>query len=223
MKTIAIATQKGGAGKTTLAINLACAAAQDGLITLIIDADSQKTAQEWFNKRDNQDNPIVLSANNHDELQRILTMAGENGIERVFIDTQGAEANLVTLALRKADFVLIPCGAGGLDISAQRTTAQSVLTLDKSAAFIITKSTKSSNDARDTRLVLQGMGIPVCDQMTTWLKAYKDSAAFYNQSVLEYEPKGKAAAEMRALFNWLEGKLIKNKLLETMQGVSHAA
>ena len=63
MKIITIATQKGGAGKTTLATNLAVASAMANKITLLIDADAgQKTALEWFQKREDQNNPLVMEA-----------------------------------------------------------------------------------------------------------------------------------------------------------------
>lgn len=218
MKITTIATQKGGAGKTTLATNLAVTAAQAGLSVLIIDADNQKTALDWFNKRDNQDNPIVMSADSKNQLETLLEKAEQIGIERIFIDTQGSDTNLVNSAISRADFVLIPCGAGGFDITAQKTTAEAVLLLKKSAAFVITKVNKRSSGERDTRMVLNGMGIAVCEHTTTYLKIYQDSSALYNSTVLEQDPSSAAAAEIKKLYSWLESKLTSdNKLLNAMR------
>jgi chromosome partitioning protein len=216
MKIITIATQKGGAGKTTLATNLATASAKNGFLTLIIDADSQKTALDWFNKRDNQDNPLVIAADNQTALDNLLKLANQKGIERIFIDTQGAAAELVNFAMLKADFCLLPCSSGGFDISAQRTTAAAVLNLQKSAAFIITKANARGQELTETRAILSGLGLPISEHKTTFLKAYKDAAVF-NSSVIELEPNGKAAAEITKLFEWLETKLKKNPLLEELR------
>ena len=95
MKIITIATQKGGAGKTTLATNLAVASAMANKITLLIDADAgQKTALEWFQKREDQNNPLVMEASDQNMLFKLLKLAEEKGVDRVFIDTQGADTPL---------------------------------------------------------------------------------------------------------------------------------
>ena len=223
MKITTIATQKGGAGKTTLATNLAVASAKSGHVTMLIDADArQKTAIEWFNKRDAQDNPIVIGADDQKTLDGLLSLAEKKGVDRIFIDTQGAESNLVNFAINSADFCLLPCSSGGFDIGAQRTTAQTVQRLNKDAAFIITKSPSRGQEAIETKAILSGLGLQVATVQTTMLKIYKD-AALFNSSVIELDPKSKAAMEIQALFDWLEGKLKKNPLLEELQGVvSHA-
>ena len=97
MKIITIATQKGGAGKTTIATNLSVASAMCNKITLLIDADSrQQTSLEWFAKRENKENPIVIEVENQKALFKILDLARSKKIDRVFIDTQGADALCVS-------------------------------------------------------------------------------------------------------------------------------
>ncbi len=223
MKITTIATQKGGAGKTTLATNLAVTSGKAGYLTMLIDADSrQKTAIEWFNKRDQQDNPIAIEAENQKTLDNLIAMAKSKGIDRVFIDTQGAESNLVNFAIKIADFCLLPCSSGGFDIGAQRTTAQTVQRLNKEGAFVITKAPSRGQEAIETSTILSGLGLQVAPHQTTMLKIYKD-AALFNSSVVEFDPKSKAAMEIQALLKWLEGKLNKNPLLEELQGVSNHA
>ena len=212
MDIITIATQKGGAGKTTLATNLAVASARAGKITLVIDADSQKTAFEWFQKREDQSNPLVMESTDQKTLFRILELAKEKGVDRVFIDTQGADMPLVNDAISCADFCIMACGSGGFDISMQRTTAAVVKRLEKNAAFIITKATSRGQEAKETRAILSGLGFSSPEHQTTYLKVYRD-AAICGLSVLEYEPNGKAAKEVMALYKWLEKKLSVSPLL----------
>lgn len=224
MKVVTIATQKGGAGKTTLATNLAVASAKTGYITLLIDADArQKTALEWFQKREEQDNPLVMESQDQKTLFKLLELAAEKGIDRVFIDTQGADMPLVNDAISRADFCLMPCGSGGFDISAQRTTAAVIKRLEKEAAFIVTKAPSRGQEAKETKSILSGLGFNSPEQQTSNLKAYKD-AAICNLSVLEYEPKSKAAKEIQELYSWLEKRLVVNPLLNDLKSgvVEHA-
>jgi len=221
MKIITIATQKGGAGKTTLATNLAVASAETDKVTLLIDSDArQKTALEWFQKREHQDNPLVMDALDRKALFKILDLAKKKGVDRVFIDTQGADTPLVNDAISRSDFCIMPCGSGGFDISAQRITASVVKKLEKDAAFVITKAPPRGQESKETRIILSGLGFTSAEQHTTNLKAYKD-AAICGLSVLEYEPQGKAAIEVRSLLEWLENKLTINPLLADLKkGVS---
>lgn len=214
MKIVAIATQKGGAGKTTLATNLAVAQARDGLLTLLIDADGrQKTALEWFRKRSNQENPIVIEAPDRESLMRLFDLASEKDIDRVIVDTPGVDSLLVNNAIAHANFVLMPCGPSGFDVSAQRITAAIVERLGKEAAFVITKALPRGKESQETRNVLSGLGFDSSDCQTTNLKDFRD-AAVCGQSVLEYAPKGKAAREIRCLYEWLESKLEGRRLLD---------
>lgn len=217
MKIITIATQKGGAGKTTLATNLAVASAKENNITLLIDADAgQKTALEWFQKREDQNNPLVMEASDQKMLFKLLELAEEKGIDRVFIDTQGADTPLVNDAISRSDFCLMPCGSGGFDVPAQRTTASVIRRLGKNGAFIITKAHPRGQEAKETRAILSGLGFSSPEQQTTNLKVYKD-AAICSLSVLEYEPNSKAAREIRDLFLWLEKRITTNQLLTDLE------
>ncbi|MFK8040604.1 MAG: ParA family protein [Rickettsiaceae bacterium] len=133
---------------------------------------------------------------------KILDLAKQKGVERVFIDTQGADTPLVNDAISRSDYCIMPCGSGGFDISAQRITASVVRKLKKKASFVITKAPSRGQEAKETRNILSGLGFSCAEQYTTNLKAYKD-AEICGLSVLEYEPQGKAAREVRSLFEWL--------------------
>ena len=85
MKTIALIAQKGGTGKTTLALSLAIAAEQAGVSSLIIDLDPQATACNWSDRR-GQETPLIIDAQPA-RLPNALEKAKEGGINLALIDT----------------------------------------------------------------------------------------------------------------------------------------
>lgn len=157
-----------------------------------------------------------MEAPDQKTLFKILELAEGKGIDRVYIDTQGADMPLVNDAISRSDYCLMPCGSGGFDIAAQRATASVVMRLSKQASFIVTKAPHRGQEAKETKAVLAGLGFNSPEFQTTNLKAYKD-AAICSLSVIEYEQDGKAANEIRNIYAWLEKKLAPNYLLENLQ------
>jgi chromosome partitioning protein len=202
MKIISITTQKGGAGKTTLATNLAVAAAQNGDITLLLDADSrQLTALEWYKRRENKENPIVIEIQDQAALDKMITAAKGKGVDTIIIDTQGAQTNLTNHVMSISDFCLVPCKSGGFDIGAQRSTAMTLQKLKKDAAFVITQAPSRGQEVVETKTILNGLGLAIYKEQISLLKAYKD-AALFSSSVIEDGKDNKAIAEIKTLYGW---------------------
>jgi CobQ/CobB/MinD/ParA nucleotide binding domain len=107
MKTIAIISQKGGAGKTTVAIHLAVAAEQRGMKTALFDLDPQASASSWSDKR-NQPSPVVVSAKAA-RLPSLLEQAMAQFADLVIIDSAPNADSASLAAARAADLILIPC------------------------------------------------------------------------------------------------------------------
>src|SRR3954465_1228930 len=104
MRTIALISQKGGSGKTTLAVNLAVQAHLAGLRTTIVDIDAQQTATKWPARRSGPP-PSVISA----QAERLpVTMGSLSGLDLVVIDTAGKADREALIAAKAADFILIP-------------------------------------------------------------------------------------------------------------------
>ena len=85
MDVIAIVAQKGGTGKTTLAVSLAVAGERDGCTGAIVDLDPQASASNWGDRRE-ADSPVVVSAQPA-RLGYVLGAAKEQGAELLLIDT----------------------------------------------------------------------------------------------------------------------------------------
>src|SRR4051812_2172555 len=106
MFTVAAVGQKGGVGKSTVALGLAVAAVQAGHIAAVIDLDPQASASKWKDRR-TEDNPAVISAQ-ASRLTPALQAARGAGVEFAFIDSAGRSDDSALAAARAADLVLIP-------------------------------------------------------------------------------------------------------------------
>jgi chromosome partitioning protein len=214
---ITFATIKGGAGKTTLATNLAVEFSKNKKTSLIIDCDyKQGSSYQWFEKRDNDENLMAMEAFSIETLEKIILTAKENSIDHVVIDTAGSDDNLVNKAIELSDYCIIPCGAGGFDIPSQKKTVDIVKKLKKKSSIILTKCVSTSNDEKNARLVLSGLGVNISKCKTTLLQAYKD-AALFSQSVTELNQSSKASQEISEIYQWIIKKLKPNSLLDKME------
>ena len=86
MKTLAIISQKGGSGKTTIAVHMAVCAIRQGFHTAIIDIDPQGSAIDWYMSREAQNELNAVQAN-AEKVQALLKQAKAGGADFVIIDT----------------------------------------------------------------------------------------------------------------------------------------
>jgi chromosome partitioning protein len=107
VRTIAIISQKGGAGKTTVGIHLAVAAVHRGLQTALFYLDPQASASSWSDKR-NDPSPSVISAQAA-RLPGLLAQAKAQSADLVIIDSAPNADAASLAAARAADLILIPC------------------------------------------------------------------------------------------------------------------
>ena len=135
MRTIAIISQKGGAGKTTLAIHLATAAAAES-VALIVDTDPQATASRWGEWRNGVD-PEIIDCGAPTLLAGKLSKAAELGAELAVIDTPPHADAIARQAARLADLILIPCRPKAFDLAAIEATAELVKASHKPAFVVL--------------------------------------------------------------------------------------
>ncbi|MFT4256242.1 MAG: ParA family protein [Pseudoxanthomonas sp.] len=116
MKTILVASSKGGAGKTTVSTNLAAHFALDGKRTVLVDADPQGSAMRWAQRRAELESAVLpIDASGRRAWRAWLP----DDAERVVIDAPaGAMADDLDSFLEHADVVVVPVQPSGLDIEA---------------------------------------------------------------------------------------------------------
>jgi len=134
MHTIEIVSQKGGAGKTTLAVNLAAIAATE-LVTLVLDTDPEATASRWSQWRGGGD-PEVVDCGAPSLLASKLEKSAELGAELALIDTPPHADAMARQAARLAELILIPCRPRAFDLAAMVATSDLVKPSRK-PAFVV--------------------------------------------------------------------------------------
>lgn len=198
MKTISIIGQKGGAGKSTVAINLAGMAEHLGFPSVIIDLDPQISAKSWHDHRQ-KESPVVISS-----VAKLLDQARKTaedaGAAFCFVDTAPHSANDALIAAKSADLIIIPCRAAFLDLQAVETTVDLIGLARKPAIFLLNAIRPGDKSLPEQATeFLQGKGIPVCPVRLSQRAAF-GHAMTAGQTVVEYDPHGAATEEIRELF-----------------------
>ena len=142
MKTIVIAAQKGGAGKTTLARNLAVAASQDGRTVLCLDLDPQGSLRAWWEGRE-ADAPAMLDRDPAPHALRATLNAAQAQFDLCIIDTPPAAPEWLAEALGSADLVLIPVRPSPDDLRAVGATLAAVNAARVPFAFALSQTPRA--------------------------------------------------------------------------------
>lgn len=201
MRTIAVISQKGGAGKTTLALHIAVAAELAGYSTVVLDMDSQGTAEAWSEWR-KEAPPVVVPAKTT-TLSRTLEKVLAHGADLVIMDTPPVAEAEARTAARTADLVLIPCRPNAFDIHSIKTTADLTRFAGKPAFAVFNAGpvTAARLYAETTELVTE-IGLQVAPPRLSDRAAFRHATGS-GQAAQEIEPSGKAAAEVAELWNWI--------------------
>lgn len=199
MKTLAMIAQKGGTGKTTLALSLAVAAATKGQNVLVIDLDPQASACRWGDRRA-LGAPAVMDAQPA-RLAAALAKAAQAGIDLAIVDTPARVEQAAAEAAKVADLVLIPCKPSILDLETLRTTAELVQGRAKRSPLVILNAVPAQGTRHEQAAeAITGMGLAVCPAQVGQRVAF-EYATQVGLTVTEYEPEGRAASEIRQLYD----------------------
>lgn len=205
MKTIAIAMQKGGVGKSTLTRSIAVAASKAGMNVLTLDMDAQQSTTQWADRRGDQ-LPLVRFVTEI-ELPKALKQAAEAGCDLVVIDTPPARSTEAPAAVEYADLVLVPCTP---DIEAYEQlprTERLARTTGKPAAAVLTMAQPNSRSEEEiARAIFAELKLPMVPAILHRFKVHRD-ASRDGQTAQELEPDSKAAQEIQALWDWVRAEL----------------
>jgi len=221
MKTLAIISQKGGSGKTTLAVHLAVCAYLRGLRVALIDIDPQGSAYDWNESRPDDDKlagvkstVAALSANLH--------KAAAADIDLAIIDTSPHANAEAAIAAQLADFVLIPCRPARFDLKAVAPTVVTVQQTHTPFSVVLNAAPQGFRIAEEARTALMNnSGVAVFPDVVHQYAALAH-AVIDGRSVHEYDPESKAADEIDALYDNITRLLGVTKIGKSRKSVKKA-
>ena len=200
MQTIAAISQKGGSGKTTLALHLAVAAAAAGRNAAIIDLDPQASAAKWSDRRD-AELPVVLSAHASRLPQEIERVKGA-GCEFLTLDTAPHSDAAALDAAKAADLVLVPCRPAILDMEAISNTLDLIRAKGTPVFVVMNAVAPQGQEAQEAAEAIAELDAPVCPVQLVSRVAFSRSL-ITGQTAQEFEPDGKAAREITKLYTFM--------------------
>ena len=207
-KVLAVLNQKGGSGKTTIAVNLAHAFRLQGNEVLLVDADPQGTARDWSDSSEEGIYPVI--GIDRESLARDLPNVAQP-YDWVVVDGPPQLAGISAAAVRVADVVLIPVQPSPYDIwscadlvdilDARRTVTDGL----PHAAFVVSRAITNTKLSNQISEALEAYGLPVLTSRTTQRVAYPTTAA--SGGTVFSEPGSPAVQEIEAIREEVEAML----------------
>ncbi|MBL8647018.1 AAA family ATPase [Sphingosinicella xenopeptidilytica] len=207
MRVLALASQKGGSGKTTLSGHLAVQAQRAGAgPVVLIDIDPQGSLADWWNEREAE-----MPAFAQTTVARLVTdleMLRQKGFKLAVIDTPPAITVAIQSVLSVAELVVIPTRPSPHDLRAAGATVELCERAGKPLIFVVNAATPRAKITYEAAVALSQHGTvaPVTLHHRTDFAA----SMIDGRTVMEIEPDGKSAQEIEELWTYIADRLEKN-------------
>ncbi|EIJ37043.1 cobyrinic acid ac-diamide synthase [Thiothrix nivea DSM 5205] len=204
VKSLVFLSQKGGSGKTTLSVHTAVTAQENGERVVVIDTDPQQSAMTWASARESDSPPVAsISAA---EIDKVLEAARQERMSLAVVDTAPHATPEASRIAQIADLIAIPVRPSAFDIAAAGNAVEIARAAGTKTVFVLSACPFRSPEIAETREVLAGYGLPIAPVDITERRAFARAVAS-GRAVTEFESDGKAAEEIRALWEWLKGQM----------------
>jgi chromosome partitioning protein len=209
VKTLAVMSRKGGAGKTTLAVNLTLAARAMGVKAVLADADPLRCASEVLRER--PEAALILFETSASKLFALTEACRRAGADLLIIDTPAAPEADVSEAVRVADLCVAVCRPTYLDLAATVRSVAIIQRLGREGTIVLNQCAPPRSGVEPPAVLkafeaLKFAGLPVSPVPLRSRVIYQTAFA-QMRSVLEIDPDGAASQEVRALFGHLRRRL----------------
>jgi chromosome partitioning protein len=213
MRVIAIASQKGGSGKTTLAGHLAVEAERSGAGSVaLIDADPQGSLADWWNERESP-TPMFVHTSTQRLEQDIEQLQGL-GIDVLFIDTPPAITATISDVIRVSDMVVIPTRPSPHDLRSVGRTVELVEAINKPMVFVINAATPRARITSEAAIALSQHGTlapSIIHQRVDFAASMIDG-----RTVMELDSVSRSAKEITKLWDYLKNRMERNMRTTTI-------
>jgi chromosome partitioning protein len=158
---ICVFSNKGGSGKTTIAVHLALAYAQMAR-TALLDVDPQGTATEWLKRRPPElKNPLAVPCHGRDAVERALKLARAEGFTFVIVDMPPHATAQIAWLLQEADLILVPTRPSAADLVTIQQTVALVHASKRKAGFILNAFRQQLVEAKEIAPLLAKHSLPI--------------------------------------------------------------
>ncbi|WBH16885.1 ParA family protein [Sphingomonas radiodurans] len=207
MRVLAMASQKGGSGKTTLSGHLAVQAQRAGAgPVVLIDIDPQGSLADWWNER--SDDYPAFAQTSVARLAADIEILRQQGFKLAVIDTPPAITVAIQYVIQVAELIVIPTRPSPHDLRAVGATVDLCERAGKPLIFVVNAATPGARITSDAVLALSHHGTVA----PTMIHQRTDLAASMidGRTVMEIDPQGRSAAEITALWSYISDRLEKN-------------
>jgi chromosome partitioning protein len=206
MRIIALASQKGGSGKTTLSGHLAVQAQRSGCgPVVLVDIDPQGSLADWWNER--SDDYPAFARTTVAGLVSDLNALEEQGFRLAVIDTPPAITAAIQSVISAADLIVVPARPSPHDLRAVGATAELCDRAEKPLVFVINSATARTRISSEAAIALSQHGTVA----PTTLHHRVDFAASMidGRTVMEVAPNSRSAQEIALLWDYIDQRLDK--------------
>ena len=207
MRVIAIASQKGGSGKTTLAGHLAVQAERSGAGSVaLIDTDPQGSLADWWNERE-QPTPVFVHTSTQ-RLEQDIEQLRSLGIDILFIDTPPAITATISDVVRVSDLVVIPTRPSPHDLRSVGRTVELVEALNKPLVFVVNGATQRARITSEAAIALSQHGTlapSIIHQRVDFASSMIDG-----RTVMELDSLSRSTTEIAKLWDYLKTRMERN-------------